>query len=301
MNVQPIPPDDSSTEEEGGPRPGAARVGSMGHRMGKDRTTPAVSKHDATAASSPPVPPVDRPPRGNLVSAQSETQDGEDAGTLATPQVGHHVQTGFQDMSRLLGAIKETLQSRDGQVQQTLQALPTFLQQVPRIHQAEIECLAQISTQLEHMGSGTRDVLARLDGLPDLLRTLALSQAEQQQFLEGLQSKMSEHLEVQGRAIREGQETSRKGAEAQLHMIRSIANTQEEVFSTFQNTQNRALNVFHRAQQNTMSQHRETQQVMNRQVEMLVDRVHSAQTRIFWLSIGFAALATVGLIAALIF
>lgn len=210
------------------------------------------------------------------------------------------VQTGFQDLSRLLGAIKETLQSKDGRVHQALDALPGFLQQVPRIHRAEIECLAQISKQLEHMGGGTRDVLSRLEGLPDLLRTLSVGQAQQQQFLDGLQANMSRHLEVQSQAIREGLEQQRKSAELQLATVRSLATTQEEIFSTFQHTQNRALNVFHRAQQQSMVQHRETQQVMGRQVELLVERVHSAQSKIFWLSLGFAALAAGGLIAALL-
>jgi hypothetical protein len=185
-------------------------------------------------------------------------------------------------------------------VQQTLQALPGFLQQVPRIHRAEIECLAQISKQLEHMGSGTRDVISRLDGVPDLLRTLAVGQAEQARFLDGLQSKLAEHLDVQARALKEGLEGSRKQSEAQLGMIRQMASTQQDIFSTFQNPQNRALNVFHRAQQQTITQNRETQKVMARQVELLVERVHSAQTRVFWLSIGFAALAAAGLLAVLL-
>lgn len=215
-------------------------------------------------------------------------------------ELGERVQTGFQDLSRLLGAIQETLQGRDGQVQQTLQALPGFLQQVPRIHRAEIECLAQISKQLEHMGTGTRDVVARLDGLPDLLRTLTLGQAQQAQFLDGLQARFAESLDVQSRAIRQGLDQSRQAAEVQLSMIRSLASTQEDIFATFQNTQNRALNVFHRAQQQSQAQHRETQQVTNRQVELLVERVHSAQTRVFWLSIGFAALAAAGMLAALL-
>jgi hypothetical protein len=204
-------------------------------------------------------------------------------------------------MSRLLSAIQETLQSRDGQVQQTLQALPTFLQQVPRIHRAEIECLAQISKQLEHMGTGTRDVLARLDSVPDLLRTLSLAQTEQSRFLDALQGRMADALEGHARALKEGLETNRRNAEAQLGMIRSLATTQEDIFATFQNTQNRALNVFHRAQQQTQAQHKETQKVLNRQIEMLVDKVHVAQTRVFWLSIGFAALAAAGLIAVLVF
>ena len=220
---------------------------------------------------------------------------------VVSREVGDRIQGGFQDMSRLLGAIKETLQSRDGQVQQTLQALPGFLQQVPRIHRAEIECLAQISKQLEHMGTGTRDVIARLDGLPDLLRTLSVSQAEQAQFLDGLQARLAESLETQSTAIQQGLEQSRKTSEAQLQMIRGLASTQEDIFATFQNTQNRALNVFHRAQQTSNAQHRETQSVMNKQIEMLVDRVHSAQSKVFWLSIGFAALAAGGLIAALLF
>jgi hypothetical protein len=215
-------------------------------------------------------------------------------------EMGERVTSGLQDMSRLLGAIKETLQSRDGQVQQTLQALPTFLQQVPRIHRAEIEALAQISKQLEHMGSGSREMLSRLDAVPDLLRGLALAQSQQAQFLDGLQARMSEALEGQARAIREGLETSRKNAETQLGMIRSLAGTQEDIFSTFQNTQNRALNVFHRAQQQQAAQHRETQQVLSRQVEMLVEKVHNAQTRVFWLSIGFALVAAAGLIAVLL-
>jgi ABC-type transporter Mla subunit MlaD len=228
-----------------------------------------------------------------------------DLGSDATPsepvakELGQRVQTGFQDLSRLLGAIKETLQGRDGQVQQTLQALPDFLQQVPRIHRAEIECLAQISKQLEHMGSGTRDVVARLDGLPDLLRSLMLGQAEQARFLDGLQANVAEALETQSSALREGLETNRKSAETQLAMIRSMASTQEDIFSTFQNTQNRALNVFHRAQQQTIAQNKDTTKVMNRQIEMLVEKVHAAQGRVFWLSIGFAALAAAGLLAVL--
>lgn len=236
-----------------------------------------------------PVPPGDR-----MGGAERRPRE------IVPEALADRVQTGFQDLSRLLGAIKETLQSKDGQVQQTLQALPTFLQQVPRIHRAEIECLAQISKQLEHMGGGTRDVLARLEGLPDLLRTLAVSQAEQQRFLENLQARMSEHLDVQSKAIREGLEQQRKSSQTQLDMVRALATTQEEVFATFQSTQNRALNVFHRAQQQAMAQHRDTQQVMGRQVEMLVERVHSAQTRVFWLSISIAALAAGGLIAVLL-
>ncbi len=217
----------------------------------------------------------------------------------SSTELGQHVQSGFNDLSRLLSAIKETLQSRDGQVQQTLRALPDFLQQVPRIHRAEIECLAQISKQLQHMGTGTRDVVARLDGLPDLLRSLMLGQAEQAKFLDNLQANVAETLETQGHALREGLETSRKSAEMQLGMIKSIASTQEDIFATFQNTQNRALNVFHRAQQQTVAQNKETQKVMNKQIEMLVEKVHVAQGRVFWLSIGFAALAAAGLLAVL--
>lgn len=214
-------------------------------------------------------------------------------------EIGERVASGISDLSRLLATIKETLQSRDGQVQQTLQALPAFLQQVPRIQRAEIECLAQISKQLEHMGSGTRDVVARLDGLPDLLRTLMLGQADQNRFLDDLQVRMAGALEVQSKALAEGLDRSRRQAETQLALIQSLATTQQDIFATFQNTQNRALNVFHRAQQQTQAQHRETQQVLARQVEVLVDRVHGAQTRVFWLSLGFAALAAAGLLAAL--
>ena len=36
-------------------------------------------------------------------------------------------------------------------------------------------------------------------------------------------------------------------------------------------------------------------------VEMLVEKVHVAQTRVFWLSIGFAALAALGVDAVLVF
>jgi len=221
------------------------------------------------------------------------------AGDGESSQLGERMQSGFQDMSRLLGAIKETLQGRDGHVQQSLQALPDFLQQVPRIHRAEIECLAQISKQLEHMGTGTRDVLARFEGLPDLLRSLMVGQQEQAKFLDNLQANVAETLEIQGQALREGLETSRKSSENQLKMIRAIASTQEDIFSTFQNTQNRALNVFHRAQQQTIAQNKNTTKVMNRQIEMLVEKVHAAQGRVFWLSIGFAALAAAGLLAVL--
>jgi hypothetical protein len=216
-------------------------------------------------------------------------------------ELAERVGNGLHDMSRLLSAIKETLQGRDGQVQQTLQALPGFLQQVPRIHRAEIECLAQISKQLEHMGTGTRDVLARLDAVPDLLRGLTLAQTEQARFLDAVQVRMTETLQDHAKALREGLETSRRNAETQLQMIQGLAATQEDIFATFQNTQNRALNVFHRAQQQAHQQHKETQQVLSKQVEMLVDRVHSAQTRVFWLSLGFAGLAAIGLAAVLFF
>ncbi|MCA9317633.1 MAG: hypothetical protein H6806_12040 [Planctomycetes bacterium] len=275
---------------ESGPAAGGRRpVPSEPPAAGGRRPMPSEPPADRGGIEGTPVPPADR-------MGGSERRPRE----IVPEALADRVQTGFQDLSRLLGAIKETLQSKDGQVQQTLQALPTFLQQVPRIHRAEIECLAQISKQLEHMGGGTRDVLARLEGLPDLLRTLAVSQAEQQRFLENLQSRMSEHLDVQSKAIREGLEQQRKSSQTQLDMVRALATTQEEVFATFQSTQNRALNVFHRAQQQAMSQHRDTQQVMGRQVEMLVERVHSAQTRVFWLSISIAALAAGGLIAVLL-
>jgi methyl-accepting chemotaxis protein len=216
-------------------------------------------------------------------------------------EIGDRVNTGFRDLSRLLAAIKDTLQNRDGQVQQTLQALPTYLQQVPRIQRAQIDCMAQISKQLEHMGTGTRDVLARLESVPDLLRTLAEHQSAQAQFLDQIQQRTADALEQQSAAIRAGLETSRRQAEGQLGMIRSIASTQEDVFSTFQNTQNRALNVFHRAQQQANAQHRETQRVLSSQVEMLVEKVHTAQSRVFWLSIGFALVAAAGLVAVLVF
>jgi hypothetical protein len=61
------------------------------------------------------------------------------------------------------------------------------------------------------------------------------------------------------------------------------------------------LNVFHRAQQQAHSQHRETQKVLSKQVEMLVEKVHAAQSRVFWLSIGFAILAAGGFVALLLF
>ena len=234
------------------------------------------------------------PADAEIVSERGPTDHG-----VVPEALVDRVQTGFQDMSRVLAAIRESLENQDGQVQQALQALPDFLTQMPRIQRAEIEGLTQISKQLEHMGSGTRDVLARLEGLPDLLRTLSLNQEQQQQFLDGLQAKMSDHLEVQSTALRRGIEEQRQAGEHQLKMIRALATTQEEVFSTFQNTQNRALNVFHKAQQQSVAQHTETQQVMGRQVELLVSQVQSAQTKVFWLSIGFAALAAGGLIAAL--
>ena len=259
-----------------------------------------LASGDASADAPRTAPGGDGRRAEGAVPVESRREPASRDGDALAGPLGDRVQSGFQDLSRLLGAIKETLQGRDGQVQQTLQALPDFLQQVPRIHRAEIECLAQISKQLEHMGSGTRDVVARLDGLPDLLRTLTLSQAEQAQFLDGLQARLAESLETQSQAIQQGLEQSRQNAESQLSMIRGLASTQEDIFATFQNTQNRALNVFHRAQQQSNSQHRETQKVMNRQIEMLVERVHSAQSRVFWLSIGFAALAAAGMIAALV-
>ena len=131
-------------------------------------------------------------------------------------EIGERVSSGFRDLSRLLVAIKDTLQNRDGQVQQTLQALPTYLQQVPRIQRAQIDCMAQISRQLEHMGTGTRDVLARLESVPDLLRSLAQSQAAQAQFLDQVQQRTAEALEQQSQAIREGLDSSRRQAETQL-------------------------------------------------------------------------------------
>ncbi len=268
---------------------------SMPSRTPEGPDRPSFTTPERVTASSP-VPP--RPVHPRPVDVHPAPSQG---GGRVPTELGERVQTGFQDLSRLLGAIKETLQGRDGQVQQTLQALPDFLQQVPRIHRAEIECLAQISKQLEHMGSGTRDVISRLDGLPDLLRSLALGQAEQAKFLDGLQANLGEALEVQSHAIREGLEANRRNNENQLDMIRSMASTQEDIFSTFQNTQNRALNVFHRAQQQSIAQNKDQQKVMNRQVEMLVEKVHSAQTRVFWLSIGFAALAAAGLVAMVLF
>ncbi len=114
-----------------------------------------------------------------------------------------------------------------------------------------------------------------------------------------VQANVAGALETQSSALREGLETNRKSAETQLAMIRSMASTQEDIFSTFQNTQNRALNVFHRAQQQSIAQNKDTTKIMNRQIEMLVDKVHTAQGRVFWLSIGFAALAAAGLLAVL--
>lgn len=241
-----------------------------------------------------PASPASRPDRGPVALERAR------GGEVLREEIGDRVSTGFRDLSRLLAAIKDTLQNRDGQVQQTLQALPTYLQQVPRIQRAQIDCLAQISKQLEHMGTGTRDVLARLESVPDLLRSLAQHQASQAQFLDQIQQRTADALEQQSQAIRAGLETSRRQAEGQLGMIRSIASTQEDVFSTFQNTQNRALNVFHRAQQQANAQHRETQRVLSSQVEMLVQKVHTAQTRVFWLSIGFALAAAAGLVAVLV-
>lgn len=274
------------SEEPKPERPDDVSASEPGQEAGGRPTSDVVKPRDVV---NPNV--VEPPAYGARAAAAGD--DGE------TSQLGERMQSGFQDMSRLLGAIKETLQGRDGHVQQSLQALPDFLQQVPRIHRAEIECLAQISKQLEHMGTGTRDVLARFEGLPDLLRSLMVGQQEQSKFLDNLQANVAETLEIQGQALREGLETSRKSSENQLKMIRAIASTQEDIFSTFQNTQNRALNVFHRAQQQTIAQNKNTTKVMNRQIEMLVEKVHAAQGRVFWLSIGFAALAAAGLLAVL--
>lgn len=261
----------------------------LGRLFGGRRADPAAAAPDTGGA-----------PRAATPGALEVEAQAAPHAYRVREEIGERVASGFQDLSRLLSTIKETLQSRDGQVQQTLQALPGFLQQVPRIQRAEIECLAQISKQLEHMGSGSRDMLARLDGVPDLLRTLQLGQTEQARFLDALQGRMAAALEAQGRALAEGLDRSRRQSETQLALIQSLAVTQQDIFATFQNTQNRALNVFHRAQQQTQAQHRETQQVLSRQVEQLVDRVHSAQTRVFWLSIGFAGLAAAGLVAALL-
>lgn len=268
----------------------------------KPQDAPTTQGESSTAAPAEPevrvpsavAPEVVEVPRFEIHAPATES------GTESGGELGRQVQTGFNDLSRLLGAIKETLQSRDGQVQQTLRALPDFLQQVPRIHRAEIECLAQISKQLSHMGTGTRDVVARLDGLPDLLRSLMLGQAEQAKFLDNLQANVAETLESQSKALREGLEMSRRSSETQLAAVRKIASTQEDIFATFQNTQNRALNVFHRAQQQSIAQNKDTQKVMNKQIEMLVEKVHVAQGRVFWLSIGFAALAAGGLLAMLL-
>lgn len=248
-----------------------------------------------------PVPGGDAPRGGGRGRMTLDRPRGRDGGQDALrEEIGERVSSGFRDLSRLLVAIKETLQNRDGQVQQTLQALPAYLQQVPRIQRAQIDCMAQISKQLEHMGSGTRDVLARLETVPDLLRALAAHQSRQAEFLDQIQQRTAEALDQQSKAIREGLDSSRRQAETQLGMIRSIAGTQEDVFATFQNTQNRALNVFHRAQTQANAQHRETQKVLSKQVEMLVQKVHTAQTRVFWLSIGFALLAAGGFVAALL-
>lgn len=307
QRVTPAPRTGEPTTEASSPR-AADRASSFGEGLTSDDTPSAESAPDVPGSAeqgrvrTPDVqipqavaPEVVEVPRFEIHQPTSATaaSDGP-AGEL-----GNRVETGFNDLSRLLGAIKETLQSRDGQVQQTLRALPDFLQQVPRIHRAEIECLAQISKQLSHMGTGTRDVVARLDGLPDLLRSLMLGQAEQAKFLDNLQANVAETLESQGRALREGLDMSRRSSETQLAAVRQIASTQEDIFATFQNTQNRALNVFHRAQQQTISQSRETNKVMNKQIEMLVEKVHVAQGRVFWLSIGFAALAAAGLLAVL--
>ena len=329
-----IEPTGEHTTDDGGPEvrrdPSAKSPGFVGRLFGSRAEASPPARPDAQAGleQAGKVPPPDRQTplsSSRMSSTDSPTGSGDAvASDVVAPDVvepraytppdlgregggdepvakelGQRVQTGFQDLSRLLGAIKETLQGRDGQVQQTLQALPDFLQQVPRIHRAEIECLAQISKQLEHMGSGTRDVVARLDGLPDLLRSLMLGQAEQAKFLDGLQANVAEALETQSSALRQGLETNRKSAETQLAMIRSMASTQEDIFSTFQNTQNRALNVFHRAQQQSIAQNKDTTKIMNRQIEMLVEKVHAAQGRVFWLSIGFAALAAAGLLAVL--
>jgi hypothetical protein len=270
------------------PSPGAGEETLLSRLFGTRR---AEAEGPAPAAE-------DRGPNGAGRTAVVTLPGGRDA---LREEIGERVSSGFRDLSRLLVAIKESLQSRDGQVQQTLQALPTYLQQVPKIQRAQIECMAQISKQLEHMGTGTRDMLARLDNVPDLLRSLVLHQQEQARFLDTLQVRTAEALDTQSRAIRQGLETSRQQAETQLQTIRSIASTQEDIFATFQNTQNRALNVFHRAQQQASAQHKETQRVLSQQVEMLVQRVHSAQTRVFWLSIGFAAFAALGLVALLVF
>jgi len=269
---------DSSGREED--RPGAEGDSLLARLFG-------VRRGDGTSLHTEVARPV----------SLERSREGRDA---LREEIGERVSTGFRDLSRLLAAIKDTLQNRDGQVQQTLQALPTYLQQVPRIQRAQIDCMAQISRQLEHMGTGTRDVLARLESVPDLLRSLAEHQAAQARYLDQIQQRTAEALETQSAAIREGLESSRRQAETQLGMVRSIAATQEDVFSTFQNTQNRALNVFHRAQQQANAQHRETQRVLSQQVEMLVQKVHTAQTRVFWLSIGFALAAAAGLVAVLL-
>ena len=274
-----------------------SRPSEVAARGATSPSSAADSRDSSPTRAEAVAPSVVEPER--IPNIPSAGASGDSDGPSVSIELGDSVQTGFQDLSRLLGAIKETLSSRDGPVQQTLQALPDFLQQVPRIHRAEIECLAQISKQLEHMGSGTKDVVARLEGLPDLLRSLMLSQTEQARYLDNLQGNFAEALETQGQALREGLETSRKSTETQLQMIRSIATTQEGTFATFQNTQNRALNVFHRAQQQTIQQNKDAQRTMNRQIETLVDRVHIAQGRVFWLSIGFAALAAAGLLAVL--
>lgn len=283
---------DAAAQSDPASIPGRTEEGRVPSSQSPDASTPEAVVPSVVTPQAVEVPrfEIHQPAR----EIHHPTREGAQTGEL-----GDQVQTGFNDLSRLLGAIKETLQSRDGQVQQTLRALPDFLQQVPRIHRAEIECLAQISKQLSHMGTGTRDVVARLDGLPDLLRSLMLGQAEQAKFLDNLQANVAETLESQGQALREGLDMSRRSSETQLAAVRQIASTQEDIFATFQNTQNRALNVFHRAQQQTISQSRDTNKIMNRQIEMLVDKVHVAQGRVFWLSIGFAALAAAGLLAVL--
>ena len=81
----------------------------------------------ARRVEAPRAPAV---PAERAMQVNRASRPGSDGDALRE-EIGDRVSSGFRDLSRLLVAIKETLQNRDGQVQQTLQALPGYLQQVP--------------------------------------------------------------------------------------------------------------------------------------------------------------------------
>ena len=192
-------------------------------------------------------------------------------------EVGDRVNSGFRDLSRLLAAIKDTLQNRDGQVQPDAPG-PAHLPAAGPAHPARADRLLGTDQQAARAHG---DGHARRAGSPRE-RARPAAHAGRAPGLPGAvprpgpaAHRRCARAAVHGHPRRARDESSSSGGA--VGDDRSIASTQEDVFSTFQNTQNRALNVFHRAQTQANAQHRETQRVLSSQVEMLVEKVHTAQ------------------------